>query len=92
MAHFAAWYRREDYDRVRSLMDDGNKLPATFEEWEKTAKSQVAAAAAQGVIIEPVILDPDKFVQFCKDENHTGRGNRERGLFAVARGTAKDLH
>jgi hypothetical protein len=90
--HFAAWYRREDYDRIRSLMDDGNKLPATFEEWEKTANSQVAEAAAQGAIIEPVILDPDEFIRFCQGENLAKRGSRERGQFAVARGMAKDLH
>jgi hypothetical protein len=23
----AAWYRREDYERIRSIIDDGGKLP-----------------------------------------------------------------
>jgi len=44
MPHCAAWYRREDYDRIRSIMDDGAKFPPTFDEWEETTKEQVADA------------------------------------------------
>jgi hypothetical protein len=72
-------------------MDDGARLPRTFDEWERTAKSQVASAAANGITIEPVILDPEEFLAFCKAENFRKRGSAERAHFAVARGTAKNL-
>jgi hypothetical protein len=91
VSDFAAWYRRQDYNRIREIMDDGNRFPATFNEWEKTAKSQVARAAAHVITIKPVILDPEEFVAFC-DGQKIPRGSKERGMFAVARATAKDLN
>jgi hypothetical protein len=88
----APWFRREDYKRIRKIMDDGQRFPPTFEEWERTAKSRLASAAAAGISIEPVILDPDEFLAFCKRENHAGRGSRERGMFAISRAIEKALH
>jgi transcriptional antiterminator RfaH len=55
------WYRRKDYRRIPIIMDDGDKFPKTFDEWERTAKRRLASAAAAGVTIEPVILDPGEF-------------------------------
>src|SRR6266496_2225290 len=91
MPHVAAWYRRETYKRVRKIMDDGDKLPRTFDEWEKTAKGQLTDAAANGITIKPVILDPEEFLAFCKRENHAKRGSRERALFAISRCTVDGL-
>jgi hypothetical protein len=60
MPHVTPWYRREDYDRVRELMDDGDRLPPTLDEWERVAKDQLAMAAANGIEIKPVILETRK--------------------------------
>jgi hypothetical protein len=85
MPHVAAWYRRQDYERIRKIMDDGDKLPQTFEEWENKAKSRIASAKALGITIIPVILDPHEFLAFCKREGYRRRGSRERTLFAASR-------
>src|SRR5262249_12982929 len=82
------WYRRKDYRRIRSIMDDGDEFPKTFDEWERTAKRRLASAAAAGVTIEPVILDPGEFLAYCKAKNFSERGDRERNIFA--RASAKD--
>jgi hypothetical protein len=92
MPAVAPWYRREDYERIRKIMDDGAKLPRTFDDWERMAKNQLASAAAAGVVIKPVILDPEQFLAFCEREKHAQRGNRERGLFAIAHEANKDLN
>ena len=42
MADFAAWFRREDYERIREIMEDRDRLPPSFDEWELLAKSRVA--------------------------------------------------
>ena len=83
------WYRRKDYKHIRSIMDDGNKFPKTFDEWETKAKRRLASAAAAGVPIQPVILDPGEFLAYCKAKNFSARGDRERNMFA--RASAKDL-
>ena len=31
MVHFAAWFRREDYQRIRQIMDDSDKFPPEFD-------------------------------------------------------------
>ena len=84
-----AWYRRKDYKHIRSIMDDGSKFPKTFDEWERKAKRQLASAAAAGVPIQPVILDPSEFLTYYKAKNFSARGDRERNMFA--RASAKDL-
>jgi hypothetical protein len=71
-------------------MDDGSKFPKTFDEWERKAKRQLASAAAAGVPIQPVILDPGEFLTYCKAKNFSARGDRERNVFA--RASAKDLN
>jgi hypothetical protein len=54
------------------------------------AKRQLASAAAAGVPIQPVILDPGEFLTYCKAKNFSARGDRERNVFA--RASAKDLN
>jgi hypothetical protein len=57
MPHFAAWFRREDYQRIRQIMDDGDKFPADFDAWESKAEGQLAEARQQGLDIKPVSLN-----------------------------------
>jgi hypothetical protein len=59
------WCRREDYERVRRMMRDPHNFPASFDEWLDLAEQQFAQFAAQGFLIEKVILDPDHFAAFC---------------------------
>jgi hypothetical protein len=33
MADFAAWFRREDYDRIREIMEDGERLTPSASPW-----------------------------------------------------------
>jgi len=92
MPHVAPWYRREDYARVREIMDDGDRLPPTFDEWERVAKDHLARVAANGIEIKPVILEPEKFLAYCKGQNFHGRGSKERSMFAIAMESAKGLN
>jgi hypothetical protein len=91
MPHVTPWYRREDYDRVRELMDDGDRLPPTLDEWERVAKDQLAMAAANGIEIKPVILETRKISGLLQGTVH-GRGSKERSMFAVAMESAKGLN
>src|SRR5262249_52023657 len=70
--------------RIRSIMDDGDKFPKTFDEWERTAKHRLASAAAAGVTIQPVTIDPGEFLAYCKSQSFSARGDRERNMFARA--------
>jgi hypothetical protein len=89
MAHFAAWFRREDYQRIRQIMDDSENFPADFDAWEQRAKGQAEEAKRHGLIITPVPLDPDEFLAFCEVEKMSP--NREaRVKFAITRAVLND--
>jgi len=71
MANFALWPNPDNYQRFRQIMDDGQKFPANFEEWEKTAKRQMADAKDHGVTIEA--SSRDKRRARCHPSSETSR-------------------
>jgi hypothetical protein len=85
---FAAWYRREDYDRFREIMDDGAELPRTFKEWEQAATTQMNIVKQGGVDIQPVLIDPDEFLEYCT-ERLLSPGKTARLKFAMHKGLEK---
>jgi hypothetical protein len=88
--HAACWYRRKEYERLKTIMDDAATAPPTFEEWEKRAKHQLNQAAAKlGHPIQVVILEPDEFLAFCQKHELKGRGSLERMLYAIAKAAGR---
>jgi hypothetical protein len=62
-----AWYRVEDYQRIREISED--EMQPTFEAFEAKMARQLPQFEAQlppGVIIEKVIIDPDELLAFAK--------------------------
>lgn len=59
-----AWFRREDYQRVREISDDD--MIATFEEFEASMMQRLASFEAPGGILEKVIIDPDELLDFAR--------------------------
>ena len=68
-------------------MDDRDTLPLNFDEWEKNAESERAAAKREGVTLIPVFLDPDEFFTFCK-EKKVSPNSVTAAEFASSRGAA----
>jgi hypothetical protein len=80
----AAVCRREDYERSRAIMDDGAATPATYEEYERCWKAEVAQLeAGLGGKVIVVELIPDEFIAFCERHKTKGRGSFERCLYAT---------
>lgn len=59
------WYRKEHWQELRDLFTDTNRLPTTFEQWEKMAEENLAKIKAEGDIPVKVFVEPDKFMQWC---------------------------
>ena len=77
-----AWFRREDYQRIREISDD-QMIPA-FDQWEAKMQQVLADNAAPGIILEKVIIDPDELVDFAR-RHHGGKINSKvRSTFAAA--------
>lgn len=56
-----AWFRHEDYDRLRKLFTDGDGLPPTYEGWLKLAERLVDQLRRNGQAFRKVYIDPDTF-------------------------------
>ena len=87
MPRFAPWYRSEEYALIREIMDDRDTLPLNFDEWEKNAESERAAAKREGVTLVPIFLDADEFFTFCK-EKKISPNRTTAAAFASSRGAA----
>ena len=86
-----SWYRSEDYDRARAMMDDANNFPASFEDWLQLANDQIAKFAAQGVVVEKIILDPEEFRAFCAGQK-IKPDQQARMSYAVAKLMRQERH
>lgn len=76
-----AWYRREDFPRLRQVMEDADRLPDTFELWALSAEQVEREVARSGVIVVRAMLDPDAFVAWCA-ERGVKRDGAARSRFA----------
>lgn len=76
-----AWFREEDYQRIREISDD-DMIP-TFVEWEAKMLQLLARPAPPGVILEKVIIDPEELLDFAR-RHHAGKiDSQVRGAFAA---------
>lgn len=71
------WVEEIHYPLMKSLMTDGDHLPASFALWEASARRLEAALTATGKQVVRVYIDPATFMLWC--------GERGAELNAAAR-------
>jgi len=69
------WYRRADWSWIVAVMDDADRLPASYDAWLAKAEQVIQNVEREGGIAVKAHLDPDAFPAWC----------RERGLNVDAR-------
>ena len=77
-----AWFRREDYQRIREISND-DMIP-TFEEWEAKMIKFLASREAPDVMLEKVIIDPDELLAFSRTHSGGKIDTKVRGAFAAS--------
>jgi hypothetical protein len=85
MPNFAPWYQSNEYALMREILEDGDTLPLTFDEWEANAESERETAR-----LIPVFIEPDEFFSFCK-EKKISPSRKTAAEFASSRGSARYL-
>lgn len=60
-----AWYRKDQYARLRTLFEDGHKLPNTYAAWLRKAEQGFKDLLAQGHTVHKVTVDIDEFPVWC---------------------------
>jgi hypothetical protein len=65
-----AWFKRENFDRLRRLFKDGHKLHRTYDEWLAAAEAGRKRYEVQGFRVVCVDIDPDHFPEWCREKGH----------------------
>jgi len=60
------WFEREDYDFVRRLIPNDNHLPGSFDQWEQSARKQIAQLQARGIKICKIMVYPKEYSAYCQ--------------------------
>lgn len=59
------WYSPEQYDEVKSMMDDAHLLPDAYRFWKEGAEQREEQARSGGAFVIRVPFDPAEFRSFC---------------------------
>ena len=60
-----AWYRREDYGRIRAVMVDRDRLAPTYDGWLASAEQVAGEVERSGVAVKRVLIEPEEFAAWC---------------------------
>lgn len=60
-----AWYRQEDYAKIRKVMIDRRKLPDTYKQWLKKANQAFKILTTEDNLVEKIYIDPESFPDWC---------------------------
>ena len=60
-----AWYKRADYERIRTIMVDSGRMSETFDKWEAGALRIEEEQRSRGIRLVRAYIEPDAFVAWC---------------------------
>ena len=79
----AFWIDEADYATVVGLLEDGNTMPRTWDEWRKMAEEMEKGLKAYGHPVLRVRIDPATFPAWCAAHGTT-LGRQGRKMFVAA--------
>ena len=59
-------YSRDTYERMREILSQSHKLPASYDEWLDGFKKGFQQATLRGYRVEQINIHPDVFTAWCK--------------------------
>jgi hypothetical protein len=63
------WYRKEQWDYLRSISSDRDVLETTWEEWEELAETRMIELMKAGHEVQKVTVDVAEFDLWCRTKN-----------------------
>ena len=62
-----AWYSREDWERLREIADDRDKLDDAYEDWERQALKMIHDLEAVGRRVRKVPINVEALIAWCAE-------------------------
>ena len=63
-----AWYRRDQWARLRELAADADRLEEAYDDWLAGAQKTIVQMTAAGVRVRRVDIELDELVRWCRHE------------------------
>jgi hypothetical protein len=63
-----AWYRPEQWQRVRNISTDAADLEDTYDEWLRVAEEKLAELKAAGFRVEKVDVHSENLIFWCNEQ------------------------
>ncbi|MBF0563152.1 MAG: hypothetical protein HQL37_14330 [Alphaproteobacteria bacterium] len=60
-----AWYRENDWKRIKSLFQDADQLHDTHAEWLKDTRKAIKQLEKEGCFAKPVVIVIDDLIAWC---------------------------
>jgi len=64
-----AWYDRAQWQRLRQIVTDPERLENSYEEWIAMAEAAVRDLEATGMLIEKVPVDTEDLIVWCNERS-----------------------
>ncbi len=61
-----AWYKAEQYDRVRALSTDKDSMHETYAEWRAGVEDFILKSSGMGLVLKKVEIDLDDMLAWCR--------------------------
>ena len=63
-----AWYDRDQWQRLRQVAADPERLEESYEEWIAMAERAIRDLEATGMLIERVPVDTEELIAWCNEQ------------------------
>lgn len=83
MTFGVAWYRPEQWQRLREISIDKDGLEETYQEWVEGAEKAMRELRRQGVQPEKVDVDVEELLRWCQTQNVPVNGESRSNYVAV---------
>jgi len=60
-----AWYRPEQWDRLREVSEDVENLEETYDAWLHTAERMIREGIPADVVVEKIDVDVEEVLAWC---------------------------
>jgi|GEM_PF-317604 len=64
-----AWYRPEQWERLREISEDREELETTYEDWKGSAERALREMRKAGMYPEKVDIDVEDLLRWCNEQN-----------------------
>lgn len=79
-----AWYRPEQWQRLREISTDNDVVEETYAEWVRSAKKALRVMRRQGVYPVKIDVDVEELLRWCENQ-HIPVDGEARSSYVVAK-------